>query len=485
MTFPYKSLLDHCPTKLAEAPHRYLTVSEQHIQAVWLEQKYFRDLKSLDGLPVTVLSPGMWNAEAGPDFKKAHLRIGEEELRGDIEIHLSQEGWTNHHHDGDPNYQDVIFHLFLWKPKRVRSCMTNHGKEIPQASLFDYLTIPIGRILSLIDLDLYPYKRFSETGKCASSLFRNLSVEDSKELFLSAALWRLDQKANYLSKMRASEQLTIGIVQALGYKNNSKEFIKLFEKLNELKHLSERELFLHALSMCGFFNKKFQSKWEKSPYYQKLLSESLSLLSPNSPTPCNLTLHMIRPFNHPIRRIFYLVKFITSPSRLEIYEKGLKTWDTSWEKLLAGSIKSKQLFSQLCELIPDFQDSYWNSHFLFEEKENSQFLHLIGQSLREVILINAFFPLLYRSIISKGTEMELKVFLDFYSSLPTLNTSKTRYLTHRFFGQSSKQTLLKKAALDQGAIQVHRDFCMKYELSCEGCPFVERSKKYFKQRIQT
>lgn len=79
-------------TEVAEKKNVYHILTERHLQAMWLEQKYFHILKTCDGRHIEVISPGIWNSEAGPDFLKAHLKIGDQEYQGDIEIHLSQEG---------------------------------------------------------------------------------------------------------------------------------------------------------------------------------------------------------------------------------------------------------------------------------------------------------------------------------------------------------------------------------------------------------
>src|ERR1700733_3251385 len=93
---PYLQLLENFPvenSELAETQYPYLHITERHLQVMWLEQKYFRGLATPEGFPIEVISPGIWNSEAGPDFLKAHLRIGPDEVKGDVELHLSDEGW--------------------------------------------------------------------------------------------------------------------------------------------------------------------------------------------------------------------------------------------------------------------------------------------------------------------------------------------------------------------------------------------------------
>ena len=164
---PYSSLIEKHPISLAEPKGKYNLLSERHLQALWFEQKYFRNLVTSSGEPVQVLSPGIWNAEAGPDFRRCHLKIGNRELRGDVEIHFADESWNQHQHQIDSRYDQVILHLSLWRPSQEKELFTNSGIPIARSYLEDGLTIPLIRIVQLIDLDLYPYKKFLGSGYCA------------------------------------------------------------------------------------------------------------------------------------------------------------------------------------------------------------------------------------------------------------------------------------------------------------------------------
>ena len=216
MNHPYAALLDPFPQISAETGENYHCLTERHLQAVWYEQKYFRNLKTSDEQDVKVISPGIWNSEAGPDFLKAHLKIGNKEFRGDVEIHLLPESWKQHHHHIDSRYNHVVFHLSLWKQKKEKLITTQKGKCIHQAFLENFLTIPLGRIVQLIDLDLYPYKKFVGSGRCSQALFHSLPKKKVESFFQLAADWRLQQKRIYLiTQAHNTSLLSTGIALAL------------------------------------------------------------------------------------------------------------------------------------------------------------------------------------------------------------------------------------------------------------------------------
>lgn len=451
---------------IRETSSAYLYVTERHLQAIWFEQKYFKNLKTIEGNIIEVISPGIWNSEAGPDFKKAHLRIGGKEIKGDVEIHLSEAGWEQHNHQTDSRYNDVVFHLSLWGSNKILS--TLHGSIFHRTILEPFLTIPMQRIINYIDLDLYPYKKFLGAGRCASALFQNLESKKIETFFKQAAEWRLVQKRSHLFSRTTNhaDALIAGISTALGYKKNSESFLELYFQLKRRIHESFDELLAFALEITGFFDSKFEKKWGKSKFYNSLL-----LISKDKSTRIPLVLNQIRPMNHPVRRIVYLIKLLKHPQLTELYPQMVACWK---EK------DFKNMRNRMTDIIPSFEDLYWNSHYLFEDEPRNEFIPLIGNGLKEEMLINTLLPLLYDEVLEKGDPSEIEEFRLFYSSFSPLKSGKTKYLIHRFFGDSAKGTLLNKAYTEQGAYQVHKDFCIHYEASCEGCPFVDRFKTLFK-----
>lgn len=257
---------------------------------------------------------------------------------------------------------------------------------------------------------------------------------------------------------------------ALGYKKNTEAFLNLFMWLHSLGKHDENELLASALHACGFFVERYQQQWTDSPKYQELLK---TLTLPNPPN-TKLVLNQIRPLNHPIRRLVVMVKLLTDPVVPKLYSRMMSLWDSSWTNFHPE--KWNTLAQQFRNLLPTYQDTYWNQHYLFENKVRNEHIPLMGDDLKNEILINTVLPLLHAYIASKQNQEETSAFQNFYDSFPAAYTSKTRYLTHRFFGDTPKGEILNKACTEQGAYQLHRDFCLHYEASCEGCPFVDRYK---------
>lgn len=207
------------------------SLTERHLQILWLEQKHFPSLCTAEGERIQVLSPGIWNKQAGPDFLKAHLRIGNRDYRGDIEIHLTDKEWYQHQHHFDPRYNHVILHVSYEKSPTFQPIYKENGQLTLNSYLKECLTQPLEEILSVIDLDLYLNQEFAAVGDCASRLFAHLSEKAMRSLFQSAAYWRLDKKLRHLTQAfpdQPSLQFAGGVAMALGYRQNAVAFLELF-----------------------------------------------------------------------------------------------------------------------------------------------------------------------------------------------------------------------------------------------------------------
>lgn len=476
MSIFYSFLLSSHGILLGEPRAAFQFFTERHLQALWFEQKYFKELNTSTGQKVRVISPGIWNQQAGPDFLKAHLMIGDREVRGDVELHLSSQDWYHHRHNQDSRYNQVCLHVCLWNPKTQKAIRNEKNEELLQVVLEDSLIYPLAKLMHFIDLDLYPYQTFLGSGKCSRLLFQDLSEKEITELFQSAAAWRLLRKSRALHYRVDNSSLTFlgGLAMTLGYKNNAEAFLQLFLWLYPLRYLGEEALQALAFGVCGIFTAESQAKWATSPAYQRLhaLYLMLALTHPIS-LKLRLNTHQVRPLNHPIRRLVTLIKLLLDQNASDIYSRMEMCWTRAWREKKIWS----QLKENLIDCFPYYQDSYWSRHFLFEIEEQKKNLPLMGASVRQEMLINVFLPLLYQEIVTKGDRKEEAQFKEFYHSIRASYSGKSQYLIHRFLGESSKQEILYRADTQQGAFELHRDFCLYYEASCEGCPFIERYKE--------
>ena len=78
-------------------------MNEEILSFIWRYQYFERsDLQTDEGLPLTIIRPGLKNVNSGPDFSSARIAIDGVEWAGTIEIHTQSSHWLKHRHEDDP-----------------------------------------------------------------------------------------------------------------------------------------------------------------------------------------------------------------------------------------------------------------------------------------------------------------------------------------------------------------------------------------------
>ncbi len=110
------------------------------LQKIWFRGELARGgLTMRDGRRLEILQRGRWNRQGGPDFRNCHLRIGDSEYVGDVELHLNAEDWDTHGHASDPTYSEVVLHAVLFPPAENYRTLAYDGREIPLLVLLPFL----------------------------------------------------------------------------------------------------------------------------------------------------------------------------------------------------------------------------------------------------------------------------------------------------------------------------------------------------------
>lgn len=182
--------------------------------------------QTTEGLPVDILSVGEHNRDAGPDYSHAHIRIGNKEWIGNIEIHICSSDWIKHHHHTDPAYDTVILHVVRTADKLIYN---SRGELVPQCELQypsdkDYLS---GLFSAAQQMD-------SATGRigCAEQLLSDpeLMTEGWRKTLLRKRLECKRESINRLltiTKGSWEHALYISLARNFGFHTNSVPFEEL------------------------------------------------------------------------------------------------------------------------------------------------------------------------------------------------------------------------------------------------------------------
>lgn len=238
---------------------RPVHLTERHVQAIWydcdLRPKSFVTDK---GEIVCVIHPGVWNQEAGPDFKGAVLEITTAiqsyTLRGDVEVHLAPRDWEAHKHSSDARYAAIIAHV-TWYSGKTPQSLPDRAVTI---AIGDLITSDPAFSLDKIDLAAYPFSRQpSSTRPCQKRFSEDVGL--SRDLLGEAGRFRLEMKARRLGMLLENHlcgrtQLFYEeVMAALGYKGNSYNFRTIAKAIPYDRLIAEPENAVTALQSAAEF----------------------------------------------------------------------------------------------------------------------------------------------------------------------------------------------------------------------------------------
>ncbi|HUR44937.1 MAG TPA: DUF2851 family protein [Candidatus Saccharimonadales bacterium] len=445
---------------------------EKLLQVVWFHQRLLRDgLRTTDGKPLRVLHPGFWNQEAGPDFRKAVLQFGDETPRsGDVEIDLAPSGWRGHGHEKNPNYKNVLLHV-VWEGVESRP-------PLPTLILKPVLDAPLTELATWLTSEASGAYPEGLAGQCSAPL-REIPQERLLDLLRQAGLVRLYGKASQMharAKQAGWDQaLWEGLFRGLGYKHN----IWPMQRLAELKPrlLPDKripgllETQARLLGAAGLLPKDLTRVQERTDQYLKSLWDCWwreRELFADCEIPRELW-HFggIRPANHPERRLAAGAHWLVAkdiPARLQ-----------SWCLATASVSDSTH---QLSKILHQEDDQFWCWHWTLRGKPLSKPQPLVGSSRITDLAVNVILPWVWaRSREGKNEALTEKIELRYLEWPASEDNAILKLARKRLLGSASEK-MFSTAAIQQGLLQIIRDFCEHSDALCSNCRFPELVKQW-------
>ncbi len=384
-------------------------VSERLVQAIWADQLFqTTSLCARDGRHIEVISPGHWNAEGGPDFIGAQLRIGDVEARGDVEVHLHSTGWCEHGHATDPAYGHVILDVYLWEMGDALPVQRLDGWPVPQLAVGPLLEGPLDEIAESLDLESYPFSPW----RWRDAALRRLPKDPAeiRACVESAGVFRFERKAERMAaaigESGADQAAYAALAEALGYKHNRRVFCEIAAAV-PLRRLLE----------------------PSSPDERifRLLAEADRRV---------LRTHQVRPANHPERRLAALALIVEEHPRLA-------------EWMVAAGRDPHGL-----RRAPPLAHPFWSWHYHRRARPSRCPVALVGEGRWREIVANILLPLTYALARRDGNGEEasriLRAWMEWPSSPPNLAARQAAYE----LGLPPP----KRTATQQGLLQMRQDW---------------------------
>ena len=460
----YQALLVEPSTWIREtAAGAAFHFSERHLQCVWADA-HLRpaSLVTRSGESLSVVDPGRWNLEAGPDFLDAVLLLGPERRRiqGDVEIHIRPADWVHHGHADDPRYRRVVAHV-TYSPGSAAQ------KALPPGAIEVALREPLAAIPSFsfesIDVTAYPYAALPDSPRPCAAALQGRDPDELESLLETAGIHRMQLKtervATRLAQTDANDVLYREILGSLGYKQNTAVCRELAERVpyGEIRNLDPLAGYAVLLGVSGLLPSEPSPRWDAETraflrrvwdaWWTRQAEWQNAMLQRS-----DWTLSGVRPQNHPIRRLAAAATFVCHPESTADRLAATDTGDAAaWREAVS------RLFDAASPL------DYWHKRISLASPPRAKPIAIVGKPRLSAICANVLLPFLSATGI---TTTHLVTNLP-----PEQSNAIIRQTAHALFGRDHNPVLYSKNGLrQQGLMQIFHDFCLSDRSGCRECP---------------
>ncbi|HUA68511.1 MAG TPA: DUF2851 family protein [Candidatus Saccharimonadales bacterium] len=450
--------------------------TERLLQAVWRHQRLRRDqLKTADGKTVRIFHPGFASTEGGPDFCGAVVQIGDDPPRsGDVEIDLRADGWRAHRHNCNPNFKNVLLHV-VWEEAQPMA------EAPPMLSLSHALDAPLNELELWLESEAPRSFPESLRGKCCAPL-SELDETQLVRLLREAAGVRFQFKA---AQFRARAQQAgweqsfwEGLFRALGYKHNAWPMQNLAElrrrwirevdspfdlqaRLFGVSGLLPSELPRERASGDGYLRRVWDFWWRERGEFQDCILPRAAW-----------KFHGLRPANYPQRRLALAAHWLAAGNLIQRLE--------SW---CAADLPDGRLSDSLLEVFEVKRDEFWSWHWTFRSARLQKPQPLLGSARLTDLAVNVILPWLWtRAVEGKNNKFQRIIERRYFVWPLGQDNSVLRLARQRLLG-ARRGCSWRGAAVQQGLMQIVRDFCGNSNAVCENCRFPELVRTWRAQAV--
>ncbi len=416
-------------------------MNESFLQYVWQHRLLqSSDLRTTDGRLLKILRPGQLNRDSGPDFFNSRIVIDGVEWAGNVEIHVRTSDWNAHHHSQDKAYNNIVLHVVY-----------EHDTEIEMQNGKSPLTLELKSYLSPALLERYD----SLVNSIGNDIACAGSVSDVPPFIVDSFLSRLyieriEAKADVVHRLleesRGNWEQTCYwlIARYFGGRVNALAFELLAKATDQrlLARWKDNPQRLEALLMgqAGLLDGYFEDE------YPRLLQADYEAISTGAglkPIGGYLwKFYLVRPGSFPTIRISQFAHMVAESSNLF--------------STLLGMTDARQIVSLFNQQASD----YWSNHYRFDKLSNSNRPKGVGRSQAELLVINAWVPLLFVYGATHGQQEYKDQAIDLLQQLPPESNNVIRRW-------KSAGLTIDNAARSQALLQLTNNYCLNHR--CLDC----------------
>jgi hypothetical protein len=406
--------------------------SEKVLHHIWKYKLFpFQDLSTTNKESIKIISSGLHNHDAGPDFQNAKIEIDGTLWAGNVEIHIKSSDWLKHQHQKDKAYDNVILHV-VWE----------HDKEIIRTDGTIIFCLELNKIVDPKLLDNYHQLKENNYWIPCETQLQNVDDFTKSQCLDRMMMERLAQKSILIKELHEQqkgnweETFYITLAKSFGFKVNALPFEILAKNLPQkilAKHKDQpKQIEALIFGMSGLLKGSF-----KDDYPKQLRTEFEFLKVKYSLRPVKLEgwkFAKTRPDNFPTVRLAQFAALVLNSQHL-------------FSKII--SIQNLKDFKKLFENLPI--NNYWETHFMFD-KEDLKRSHALGNASINGLLLNAIIPLLFYYGRQSGNKLYVDLVIQILEEIKPEENQITKGFKERGFK-------LESAFDSQALIHLKKYFC--------------------------
>lgn len=423
-----------------------------------------RELKTTDGRTLEVLNPGLQNHDSGPDFLGAKIKIEGIVWVGNVEIHIKSSDWYYHHHDTNPQYNNVVLHIAR---DIDRDIVNQEGMTVPQMEL------PVPDYI----LDNYNELLTAYTDPRCKHVLSSIPKIVVHNWMTALEIERLEMRSHQImERLKRCENdwenvCMITLMRNFGFGINGDGFEKLAYSL-PMQALSKHRDDLFQIEAMFFgqagllddnmISKEYRQHASTDTYFQNLKREYTYLrhkFGLSSMDPQLWRFLRLRPQNFPHIRIAQLA--------MMYYEQQVNL-----SKIIAATdLKS------IYQLFDIHVGQYWKTHYTFASTESAEIKKSVSDSSKALIVINSVVPLLFAYGKYKPQEELCEKALSFLEEIKPEN--------NRFIREWKDAGIYCSSAADsQALIHLTRTYCQTHDcLRCRfGHEYIRQTPEFLREK---
>ena len=408
-------------------------MQEDFLHYIWQHKKFdVSKLKTDTGDMLCMVSAGTYNQNSGPDFFNAQLKIGEQLWAGNVEVHVKSSDWYLHHHETDPNYDNVILHV-VWE----------HDADIHRKDNSIIPTLELKPYVSKEALSNYG-KLFSKSQKWINcehdfSGINDFIMDNWLERLYFERLENKSERINQLlgdSKNDWEAVLFKMLAKNFGLKVNGDAFLSMANSVDFsiVRKLQDNQIALESLFLgqSGLLEADIQE-----PYYLNLKQEYHYLvhkfkLSHQNVVPVQF--FRLRPPNFPTIRLSQLSNLYHQ--RQNVFSKIIE-------------LQTKDAFYDLFQVEASL---FWNNHYTFT-KVSKPSKKTVTNAFVDLLLINTIIPIKFAHADHIGKHIDEAIVNLVQEIAPEKNSIVDKFNTLKKVSSSALQS--------QALLQLKNNYCNK------------------------